>query len=45
VPLDPWGNEYAYMSDGYNIVIKSFGADGVDGGEGYNADIDNLSLQ
>lgn len=45
VPVDPWGNEYIYMSDGYNVVIKSLGADGVDGGEGYNADIDNHSLQ
>jgi general secretion pathway protein G len=45
LPIDPWGNEYAYFSDGRDIVIKSFGADGVDGGDGYNADIDNLSLQ
>jgi general secretion pathway protein G len=45
VPVDPWGNEYVYMSDGYNIVIKSLGADGIEGGEGYNADIDNLSMR
>ena len=41
VPADPWGNVYGYFSDGRNIVIKSFGADGQEGGEGYNADIDN----
>jgi len=41
VPVDPWGNQYAYFSDGRNIVIKSYGADGTEGGEGYNADIDN----
>jgi general secretion pathway protein G len=41
VPLDPWGNQYAYFSDGRNIVIKSFGADSQEGGDGYNSDIDN----
>jgi general secretion pathway protein G len=41
VPVDPWGNDYVYLSDGTNVVIKSYGADGQDGGEGKNADIDN----
>ena len=41
VPADPWGNNYAFFTDGRNVVIKSYGADGSDGGEGYNADIDN----
>jgi general secretion pathway protein G len=41
LPVDPWGNPYAYFSDGNDIVIKSFGADGTEGGEGKNADIDN----
>ena len=45
VPLDPWGTEYAYFSDGRDIVIRSYGADGVDGGDGYNADIDNHSIE
>lgn len=40
VPLDPWGNRYFYQSDGNGYVLKSFGADGVEGGEGKNADID-----
>jgi general secretion pathway protein G len=42
VPVDPWGNTYAYFSDGRNIIVKSFGADGQEGGDGYNADIDNM---
>jgi len=44
VPVDPWGNEYIYLSDGRDIVIMSLGADGVEGGEGYNADIDSRAL-
>ncbi len=41
VPKDPWGNEYIYISPGqhgdYDII--SYGADGVPGGEGEDADI------
>jgi len=42
VPKDPWGNDYLYISPGptdapFDIVC--FGADGVEGGEGENADI------
>jgi general secretion pathway protein G len=44
VPIDPWGNEYVYNSNGRDVFIKSFGADGVEGGEGYNADIDNTTI-
>ncbi|HLX36430.1 MAG TPA: type II secretion system major pseudopilin GspG [Candidatus Binataceae bacterium] len=40
IPKDPWGNNYAYQSDGNSYLLKSFGADGVEGGEGKNADID-----
>lgn len=40
IPPDPWGNAYFYQSDGDNYILKSFGADGVEGGEGKNADID-----
>jgi general secretion pathway protein G len=39
VPVDPWGNNYAYFSDGQEFIIKSYGADGQEGGEGKNADI------
>ncbi len=43
IPEDPWGNAYVYTSPvaggagGFEIV--SYGADGVPGGEGENADI------
>jgi general secretion pathway protein G len=40
IPKDPWGNPYFYQSDGNSYVLKSFGADGAEGGEGKNADID-----
>jgi len=41
VPIDPWGNPYAYFSDGQEYIVKSYGADGQEGGEGKNADIDS----
>ena len=39
IPLDPWGHEYVYMSEGGKPVITSYGADGTQGGEGADADI------
>src|SRR5689334_19295939 len=45
IPEDPWGHAYFYQSDGDNYVLKSFGADGVEGGTGKNADIDGSSTQ
>src|SRR6266545_6211510 len=42
VPKDPWGNEYRYSSPGASGVpydIVSYGADGKEGGEGPNKDI------
>ncbi|MGH7788539.1 MAG: type II secretion system major pseudopilin GspG [Candidatus Binatia bacterium] len=44
VPQDPWGNDYLYHSDGRDVVVASLGADGVEGGEGYNADVDSRAL-
>jgi general secretion pathway protein G len=41
LPIDPWGNPYVYFSDGQDYIIKSYGADGQEGGEGKNADIDS----
>ncbi len=41
---DAWGNGYAYQSPGPNgeaFVITSFGADGAEGGESFNADLSN----
>ncbi len=42
VPSDPWGNSYEYTTPGPNNLpfgIRSFGADGHEGGEGQNRDI------
>ena len=39
VPLDPWGNEYIYDSDGRTFTLVSYGPDGERGGEGDDADI------
>lgn len=39
VPQDPWENDFIYESDGKTFKIKSLGADGADGGEGFDADI------
>ncbi|MHC4598557.1 MAG: type II secretion system major pseudopilin GspG [Planctomycetota bacterium] len=45
IPLDPWGNGYEYMSDtehGYDLIC--YGADGQEGGEGNDADINSWEL-
>jgi len=39
VPMDPWGNDYVYQSDGRSFTLLSYGADGARGGEGDDADI------
>jgi general secretion pathway protein G len=42
VPPDPWGNEYEYKQPGPHGLpfgIRSFGADGLEGGEGNNQDL------
>jgi general secretion pathway protein G len=41
LPIDPWGNPYVYFSDGQDYIVKSYGGDGQEGGEGKNADIDS----
>lgn len=47
MPVDPWGNPYVYRNPGQNgeIDVLTFGADGVEGGEGNNADIGNWDLE
>jgi general secretion pathway protein G len=41
VPSDPWGNPYVYvLATPQRYVLKSFGADGVEGGDGIAGDID-----
>jgi general secretion pathway protein G len=46
LPRDPWGNPYQYLSPGVRgeIDIFSFGADGISGGAGNDADIGSWSL-
>lgn len=46
IPLDPWGNPYIYVSPGLHgdYDILSYGADGKEGGEGYDKDITNWQL-
>lgn len=42
IPSDPWGDAYDYQSRGPNgqdYLITSYGADGMPGGMGQNADI------
>lgn len=41
MPKDPWGNPYVYIQPGANgpYDLVSLGADGREGGEGYDADI------
>ena len=42
LPLDPWGNQYVYKDYAENFqgfALYSRGADGLEGGEGLNADV------
>lgn len=42
LPKDGWGRDFAYIlypESGKSFVIKSYGADGEEGGEGYDADL------
>ena len=44
VPKDPWGNNFIYKSPGEKSLpfsIMTYGADGKQGGEGANADINS----
>lgn len=46
LPNDPWGHPYLYLNPGIHseIDISVFGADGMPGGEGNNADIGSWML-
>ena len=41
VPPDPWERDYVYASDGRTYVLQSLGADGEEGGDGVDADLDS----
>ena len=47
VPTDPWGNPFVYRSPGRNggYEIVALGADGKEGGENDNADINSWEAQ
>ncbi len=47
IPADPWGNSYIYISPGLygDFDIFSYGADGKEGGEGKDADIQSWDMQ
>ena len=47
IPLDPWGNQYIYVSPGIHgdFDILSYGNDGKEGGEGKDADIKSWDMQ
>ena len=46
LPLDPWKNQYQYLSPGVRgeVDVFSLGADGQPGGEGNDADIGSWDL-
>ena len=39
LPTDPWGTPYVYERRSSDFTLFSLGADGVEGGEGPNADV------
>ena len=41
VPVDPWGRPYVYLAESSRFTLRSYGADGVEGGEGRFADLDS----
>jgi len=44
LPVDPWGNPYAYvLASPQRYALKSLGADGAEGGDGTDGDIDAAS--
>jgi len=46
LPRDPWGTSYQYLQPGVHgdVDVFSFGADGIAGGEGIDADIGSWQL-
>jgi general secretion pathway protein G len=45
IPVDGWDNPYIYLTPGREdqpFELLSYGADGIEGGIGVNADISNL---
>ena len=44
LPTDPWGTPYLYEKTGSSYSLISLGADGQEGGEGFDADIRLIDL-
>ncbi|MBK9293371.1 MAG: type II secretion system major pseudopilin GspG [Oligoflexia bacterium] len=44
MPKDPWNSELSYSSDGSKYILKSYGKDKKEGGDGYNRDISSEDL-
>ncbi|MFK8083937.1 MAG: type II secretion system major pseudopilin GspG [Granulosicoccus sp.] len=42
---DPWGRDYLYIQEDGRFEIISLGNDGVEGGDGFDADISSLDVQ
>lgn len=47
VPMDPWSNEFVYISPGLHsdFDLMSYGPDGEPGGEEMDADVNNWELE
>ena len=49
MPTDPWKNEYIYLPGttpgSSDFVIMTYGADGIEGGEGKERDITNSMIK
>jgi len=48
IPKDAWGNDFVYQmypESGKPFVIISYGADGEEGGEGYDADLHSTDAE
>jgi general secretion pathway protein G len=47
LPKDPWGNDFIYLSPGAHgeYDLSSYGADGVQGGEDKNKDINSWEIE
>ena len=39
--IDPWKGDILYEQTGSGFVLKSLGADGAEGGEGYDSDVEH----
>lgn len=47
IPADPWGFEYIYISPGEHgpFDLTSYGADGAEGGDGNDADVNSWEIE